>query len=133
MVALDAFEQGLEVAFAEAFVALALDDLEEDRAERVLGEDLQQLALLGFRVGVDQDLVLRQPRHVLAVVGHALVDHLEVGVRRSEEHTSELQSLMRISYAVFCLKKKKIQFTHLLDNTITINMPITSVTTIKRT
>src|SRR3546814_2495893 len=28
---------------------------------------------------------------------------------RSEEHTSELQSLMRISYAVFCLKKKKIQ------------------------
>src|SRR3546814_8637494 len=29
-------------------------------------------------------------------------------VSRSEEHTSELQSLMRISYAVFCLKKKKI-------------------------
>src|SRR3546814_1845864 len=29
------------------------------------------------------------------------------GVDRSEEHTSELQSLMRISYAVFCLKKKK--------------------------
>src|SRR3546814_4471853 len=34
---------------------------------------------------------------------------LRVGIedRRSEEHTSELQSLMRISYAVFCLKKKK--------------------------
>src|SRR3546814_1523611 len=31
-----------------------------------------------------------------------------IGDRRSEEHTSELQSLMRISYAVFCLKKKKI-------------------------
>src|SRR3546814_8344030 len=30
-----------------------------------------------------------------------------ISVRRSEEHTSELQSLMRISYAVFCLKKKK--------------------------
>src|SRR3546814_8549306 len=30
---------------------------------------------------------------------------------RSEEHTSELQSLMRISYAVFCLKKKKKQLT----------------------
>src|SRR3546814_2880679 len=30
-----------------------------------------------------------------------------VGPDRSEEHTSELQSLMRISYAVFCLKKKK--------------------------
>src|SRR3546814_2249404 len=32
--------------------------------------------------------------------------------RRSEEHTSELQSLMRISYAVFCLKKKKLANTH---------------------
>src|SRR3546814_8174421 len=31
--------------------------------------------------------------------------HIDIGVR-SEEHTSELQSLMRISYAVFCLKKK---------------------------
>src|SRR3546814_2519745 len=31
----------------------------------------------------------------------------EERARRSEEHTSELQSLMRISYAVFCLKKKK--------------------------
>src|SRR3546814_12034871 len=30
-----------------------------------------------------------------------------IGSNRSEEHTSELQSLMRISYAVFCLKKKK--------------------------
>src|SRR3546814_3398994 len=32
--------------------------------------------------------------------------YLWPGLRRSEEHTSELQSLMRISYAVFCLKKK---------------------------
>src|SRR3546814_8783935 len=31
-------------------------------------------------------------------------------LQRSEEHTSELQSLMRISYAVFCLKKKKIKY-----------------------
>src|SRR3546814_2695572 len=34
-------------------------------------------------------------------------DTLDGGEGRSEEHTSELQSLMRISYAVFCLKKKK--------------------------
>src|SRR3546814_9286088 len=41
--------------------------------------------------------------------GHLPVrDRAAVPVRRSEEHTSELQSLMRISYAVFCLKKKKI-------------------------
>src|SRR3546814_9732283 len=34
------------------------------------------------------------------------------GAERSEEHTSELQSLMRISYAVFCLKKKKLNITY---------------------
>src|SRR3546814_6373053 len=42
-------------------------------------------------------------------------DHDEISVprddRRSEEHTSELQSLMRITYAVFCLKKKHNQHT----------------------
>src|SRR3546814_9920204 len=38
-------------------------------------------------------------------------------VSRSEEHTSELQSLMRISYAVFCLKKKK--YNHALSYRIT--------------
>src|SRR3546814_5935601 len=39
---------------------------------------------------------------------------------RSEEHTSELQSLMRISYAVFCLKKKTTQKQqHILNNTST--------------
>src|SRR3546814_7622970 len=40
--------------------------------------------------------------HIVEVV--ALLGHAQG--RRSEEHTSELQSLMRISYAVFCLKKK---------------------------
>src|SRR3546814_7230972 len=44
-------------------------------------------------------------RHSLMLVVPGLPD-MSV-VLRSEEHTSELQSLMRISYAVFCLKKKK--------------------------
>src|SRR3546814_10360273 len=38
--------------------------------------------------------------------------------KRSEEHTSELQSLMRISYAVFCLKKKNLHPQRLLSNVI---------------
>src|SRR3546814_8150780 len=37
-------------------------------------------------------------------------------VVRSEEHTSELQSLMRISYAVFCLKKKRYKYTYTTDS-----------------
>src|SRR3546814_3583683 len=49
--------------------------------------------------GDRQPIQLRVPRHVRSGEQGAL--------GRSEEHTSELQSLMRISYAVFCLKKKK--------------------------
>src|SRR3546814_10544220 len=42
---------------------------------------------------------------------------LQRAIDRSEEHTSELQSLMRISYAVFCLKKKKHKHTLTLQPT----------------
>src|SRR3546814_1837067 len=45
--------------------------------------------------------------HLLGHVAHPRKVGDAVMVDRSEEHTSELQSLMRISYAVFCLKKKK--------------------------
>src|SRR3546814_3577609 len=53
----------------------------------------------------------RRPRHILIGVDvehlrHAGRDVDPARIGRSEEHTSELQSLMRISYAVFCLKKK---------------------------
>src|SRR3546814_7357526 len=59
----------------------------------------------------------RQPRWwqlcpALAVIDPgpaAVLTDLIIEVTRSEEHTSELQSLMRISYAVFCLKKKTQQ------------------------
>src|SRR3546814_6509821 len=49
----------------------------------------------------------------LTAVGSQFVGTMENNARllRSEEHTSELQSLMRISYAVFCLTKKKTQHT----------------------
>src|SRR3546814_8428121 len=50
------------------------------------------------RIDVEEGLLGIERRHQLE--GIRLLD-------RSEEHTSELQSLMRISYAVFCLKKKK--------------------------
>src|SRR3546814_6630348 len=50
-------------------------------------------------------LMMWTPLHRPAVV-MLLVDHPKQEEERSEEHTSELQSLMRISYAVFCLKKQ---------------------------
>src|SRR3546814_13595716 len=60
-----------------------------------LFRSLQPVALLAF----GQSRIHRQ--HHPRLPGEA--------AQRSEEHTSELQSLMRISYAVFCLKKKKKQ------------------------
>src|SRR3546814_5874665 len=60
---------------------------------RVPGLDAQGLQRL--RVGAGMLEVRGQEHHVCAFIA-----------QRSEEHTSELQSLMRISYAVFCLKKK---------------------------
>src|SRR3546814_429138 len=53
-------------------------------------------------------------RHARELGGHIVEDALDDPIvggyrdERSEEHTSELQSLMRISYAVFCLKKTKL-------------------------
>src|SRR3546814_5572852 len=49
----------------------------------------------------------RPPRAMLQQIEALGVDLPTAAFNRSEEHTSELQSLMRISYAVFCLKKKK--------------------------
>src|SRR3546814_1515316 len=50
--------------------------------------------------------ISRSTRRRNALVQPGFRRHLQIPLPRSEEHTSELQSLMRISYAVFCLKKK---------------------------
>src|SRR3546814_2506215 len=55
-------------------------------------------------------------REAIEMRADKVIWNRQTGQVRSEEHTSELQSLMRISYAVFCLKKKKIQTT--IHNTI---------------
>src|SRR3546814_6658303 len=63
-------------------------------------------------VAVDDSLVAPAMKSLAdGVDGDRPVVAGESGVR-SEEHTSELQSLMRISYAVFCLKKKQITTTY---------------------
>src|SRR3546814_3661440 len=58
----------------------------------------------------DQRHCARVETHVDFQIGNTLGEHVHqilAAAQRSEEHTSELQSLMRISYAVFCLKKKQ--------------------------
>src|SRR3546814_2853789 len=63
-----------------------------DRTVMRIGDALRERAFENRRTGPDGERALAQGR--------------------SEEHTSELQSLMRISYAVFCLKKKKRKTIH---------------------
>src|SRR3546814_4056686 len=64
------------------------------------GSGRAQRVAEGDGAAVDVQLVVRDAEFPLE-------DQRHTGEGRSEEHTSELQSLMRISYAVFCLKKKK--------------------------
>src|SRR3546814_1310412 len=58
------------------------------------------------RIGEQADADVLGLENLLAVAFDPAVGDAEIQLARSEEHTSELQSLMRISYAVFCLKKK---------------------------
>src|SRR3546814_4701258 len=70
-----------------------------------------RLAALRVAVDVGHDaeaevrVLVEQAARRLVVLAQVVLDEGRVA-QRSEEHTSELQSLMRISYAVFCLKKK---------------------------
>src|SRR3546814_10082888 len=93
----------------------AKEGWDPDRAKRTALQKTLQAALPGLsinlggttsidvtRAGVDKGYGLKR---LSKESGVPLAGMLFVG--RSEEHTSELQSLMRISYAVFCLKKKK--------------------------
>src|SRR3546814_4246175 len=72
--------------------------------------------LADFKTILDFAQVVQSPERLRLLLVLTVVDIRAVGPGvwnswkrqlRSEEHTSELQSLMRISYAVFCLKKKK--------------------------
>src|SRR3546814_3415827 len=97
---------------------LGIVDQPVPAVEKDDGEDLALQARQLVAEEVARNRRIRERRATM----HALVDHGPRGledlvrgrrlvattpVARSEEHTSELQSLMRISYAVFCLKKKK--------------------------
>src|SRR3546814_1793727 len=94
-----------------------------EQAELV--HDLQRRRMDGVAAEVAQEIgMLLEHDHIEARAGEQEAEHYPgrsasgdrttrrdgfVDHPRSEEHTSELQSLMRISYAVFCLKKKKIE------------------------
>src|SRR3546814_1919389 len=97
----------------------SVDDLEA--AHKAITNDIAKTIRWGYveatddaeeKVGEPENLIVSVEHHSNFV--HALFEKRQAGLRdqegrsissRSEEHTSELQSLMRISYAVFCLKQ----------------------------
>src|SRR3546814_10302172 len=111
-------EQAAVVVLAVDFDQMAADFAQQRRRTGLVVEE-GAAAAIGLQRAADQqrlarlqcDLVIgeeRRERRVRRGRGEA-GGHLRLPapLPRSEEHTSELQSLMRISYAVFCLKKKK--------------------------
>src|SRR3546814_8959722 len=106
---LDRFDEGLDGIVVARVLSTRphpnADKIQLVDVDRGDGEALQ-IACGAFNMAAG-DLV------PLATVGTTMPGGMEIGRRkmrgewRSEEHTSELQSLMRISYAVFCLKNKK--------------------------
>src|SRR3546814_8669118 len=91
-------ESNISEALREVRIAL----LEADVALPVVQAVIQRIKVRA--VGQEVLKSLTPGQALIKIVRDELT--LVMGAARSEEHTSELQSLMRISYAVFCLKKK---------------------------
>src|SRR5256885_1981820 len=85
LVQLNRLEQGTEITLTEAFVALALDDLEKNRANDILRENLQQHTITLARIAVYQDGPLFQRSKRFPMSGHAGVNALVIRVRRTLE------------------------------------------------
>src|SRR3546814_5163020 len=82
---------------------------------------------LGFWIGMGPMSAIPLRSRTLSETGEASGQGMTTSIPRSEEHTSELQSLMRISYAVFCLKNKKSKIDH-TQKDVTYERHDTSIT-----
>src|SRR3546814_1289169 len=122
---LQALQHGVDASLADVLDRAAAERGEagaEDHAR------IEQVGIFDHAVVQRGDGLVEQRQHqpVLEVPGHLVVlRHLGLLrlALRSEEHTSELQSLMRISYAVFCLKKKTKNNTSITQRMTTAQLP----------
>src|SRR3546814_7642095 len=85
----------------------AVDAVEIVARAEVVGGNQGGAGHLGPNADMTLDDAFLRRRHRTILPATAESTQRSIVASRSEEHTSELQSLMRISYAVFCLKKKK--------------------------
>src|SRR3546814_3779117 len=100
--------------YTTLFRARPRRQLPREAVHRAAGDDEIGLQM---RHRTEPPVIAVQPRRLCSERRFARIAPQERDRDRSEEHTSELQSLMRISYAVFCLKKKRQKQTqHTNDN-----------------
>src|SRR3546814_2338589 len=102
-----------QVATVKTGQAIRMGSASENGTEVVVGTAI-------MRIGENSRVVSTAVAEKLKTINASLPPDVVIQPvlnRRSEEHTSELQSLMRISYAVFCLKKKKPKQTAQKNNT----------------
>ena len=92
LIEFDGFEQCLEIAFAETLVSLALDYFEEDGADHVGREDLQQDTLVAGTAAVDENSPAAQLLDIFVMSGHTRIDAFVIGLGRVlERHTASAQ------------------------------------------
>src|SRR3546814_6446149 len=104
---------------------------DNETAAAALGKDIAFRRLEAFvfgacLMGLGGALLAHFNRSITPEAIDPMIATFLIWIMRSEEHTSELQSLMRISYAVFCLKKKNQQTSHIQqqdNNSETHNKP----------
>src|SRR3546814_7454605 len=102
-------KRGIDLA-----VTTVVADLEAHARKVSANSEIAQVATISANGDEEVGRILAEAMEKVGNEGVITVEEAQ----RSEEHTSELQSLMRISYAVFCLKKKKTPF-KLQPNSIT--------------
>src|SRR3546814_9036061 len=89
------------------YLRAVLADLPPGDAPLIFCSKGMEAGSFAFPIDVARELAPLRPHAVLS--GPTFAHEVAAGLPRSEEHTSELQSLMRNSYAVFCLQKKNRQ------------------------
>src|SRR3546814_4976717 len=99
------------LSFAQLFTQVREGSMSGSVILLVFGGAIIIIAFISFMELAQRRVLVQYPKRATQRGMQADRSHLPLkvntsGVIRSEEHTSELQSLMRISYAVFCLKKK---------------------------
>src|ERR1700750_1057548 len=105
LVQLNRLEQGTKITLTEAFVALALDDLEKNRANDILRENLQQHTIALAGIAIDENGPLLQRSQRLPIPDHAGLNALVIRIRRALE--SDLVGAQNVNRPINVIRSER--------------------------